>query len=229
MRLISFYLLLILSAAQPAYALDLDLRHSTSELIDFSFLIDSSTIEFTDNTKVVDTDITRFGVLSYHVPESGPHFGFALGYSYGDLSNHPTFQAIDMDGWYVGILVRGMAYETERVAISLEAQYTYQDLNGADTTRTASLSWNEYSVNATLHVAVSKALRIYVAPLYGGVDATYQYQVQGSAGQSEKLEANSNAGFLAGLRYKLDKRDFVSLEYRDYTFTGAVLSFRRLF
>ncbi|WP_455201711.1 outer membrane protein [Kaarinaea lacus] len=219
----------MLNAAPAVYALDLDLRHSTSELIDFSFLINSSTIEFTDSDTVVDTDITRFGVLSYHVPSSGPHFGFALGYSYGDLSNHPTFQSIDMDGWYVGILVRGMAYESERMAISLEAQYTYQDLSGADTTRTASLSWNEYSVNATLHVALTKALRIYAAPLYGGVDATYQYQVQGTAGQSDKLEANNNAGFLAGLRYKLDKRDFVSLEYHDYTFTGAVLGFRRLF
>ena len=115
------------------------------------------------------------------------------------------------------------------MAISLEAQYTYQDLNGADTTRTASLSWNEYSVNATLHVAVTKSLRVFAAPLYGGVDATYQYQTQGTPSQSVKLEADNNAGFLVGLRYKLDKRDFVSLEYHDYTFKGAVLGFRRLF
>jgi len=219
----------MLNVAQPVYALDLDLRHSTSELIDFSFLIDSSTIEFTDNDTVVETDITRFGILSFNVPISGPHFGFSLGYSYGDLKNHPQFQPIDMDGWYVGILVRGMAYETERFSISMEAQYTYQDLNGADNIRTASLSWNEYSANVTFHFAVTKALRAFAAPLYGGVDASYQYQEQGSPSQSVSLEAKNNAGFLAGLRYKLDKRDFVSLEYHDYTFTGAVLSFRRLF
>ena len=221
----------MLCATQPIYALDLDLRHSTSELIDFSFLIDSSTVEFTDNDNnaVAETDITRFGVLSYHVPTSGPHFGFSLGYSFGDFKNHPMFQPIDMDGWYGGILVRGMAYESERLAISLEAQYTYQDLSGSDTTRTASLSWNEYSVNATFHFAVSKALRIFAAPLYGGVDASFQYQDQGNPSQSVNLEAENNTGYLAGLRYKLDKRDFVSLEYHDYTFKGAVLGFRRLF
>ena len=213
------------------FALDLDLRHSTSELIDFSFLIDSSTIEFTDkdNNAAAETDITRFGILSFHVPTSGPHFGFSLGYSFADFKNHPQFQPTELDGWYIGILVRGMAHESERMAISLEAQYTYQDLNGADSLKSASLSWNEYSVNATLHFAVTKALRVFVAPLYGGVDASYQYQEQGNPSQSVNLEAENNAGFLAGLRYKLDKRDFVSLEYHDYTFKGAVLGFRRLF
>ena len=220
----------MLNVAQPVYALDLDLRHSESELIDLAFLIDDSSIEFAANDIVVDTDITRFGVVSYNVPDSGPQFGFSLGYAYADLKNYPQFQAIDMDGWYVGILVRGIAYETERFCISLEAQYTYQDLSGADNTAIASLSWNEYAANITFHFAATKALRVFAAPIYGGIDATYQYQDQGTLlNQSISLEAENNAGYLAGLRYKLDKRDFVSLEYHDYTFAGAVLSFRHLF
>ena len=166
-------------------------------------------------------------VWTFDVPESGPHFGLALGYSFGDLSNHPVFQPIDMDGWYVGILVRGIAYETARLAVSMEARYIFQDLNGADLTRSASLRWNEYAVNATLHVALGESLRVFAAPVYGDINATYREQ--GTVNQSIKLNANNNAGFLAGLRYKLDARDFVSLQYQDYTYTGVVLRFRRLF
>ncbi len=214
---------------QSCYALDLDIRQSSANLLDFSFIIDSSTIEYFDENykTVVDVDLTRTGVLVYDVPESGPHFGLALGYSFGDLSNHPVFQPIDMDGWYVGILVRGIAYETARFAITMEGQYIYQDLNGADTTRSASLRWNEYAVNATFHIALNEGWRLFAAPVYGDINATYRDQ--DIVNQTLKITANTNTGFLGGIRYKMGTRDFVSLQYQEYTYRGAVLRFRRLF
>ncbi len=208
-------------------AMDFDIRSSYDNVLDFSFIIDHSTIDLATNGTVIETNIDHVGVLVFDVPEHGPHFGLALGYAFGDFNNNPLFQPIDMDGWYIGVLARGIAYESARVTLTMEGRYIYQDISGGNETRNASLSWDEYSLNVTFHVAISGALRFFAAPVYGDVDA--RYRERGADNQTVKLESDSNAGFLAGLRYKLDQREFVSLQYQDHVFTGVTLRFRRLF
>jgi len=224
-----FILLVTLASTswEPVFALDLDVRTSPTNALDFSFLIDFSTIDLVEDATVIETNINRAGVVVYDVPESGPHFGLALGYAYGDFSSNPLYQPITMDGWYIGILARGIIFESRRVAVSLEGYFIYQDISGSNDVTSASLSWNEYSVNATLNVALTKQLRFYAAPVYGGVVATYRER--GASDLTVKMDNDVDTGYFAGLRYLLDARESVSLQYQDAVFTGVALNFRRLF
>lgn len=224
-----FLPLLILTSAylKPAFALDLDVRNSSADILDFSFLIDFSTIDLVENTTVIETNINRAGVVVFDVPESGPHFGLALGYAYGDFNNNPLHQPISMDGWYIGVLVRGFAFESRRFAVSFEGYFNYQSISGSNDVNSASLSWNEYSLNVTLSIAIASHLQVFAAPVYGGIDATYRER--GTSDLTVKMDNDTDVGYFAGLQYKLDKRESVSLQYQDAVFTGVALNFRRLF
>jgi hypothetical protein len=213
--------------SNPASALDFDIRNSYANVLDFSFIIDHSTVDLMENGTPIKTNINRVGILVFDIPENGLHFGLALGYAFGDFNNNPLFQPIDMDGLYIGVLARGVAYESARMALTMEGRYFYQDMSGSDETRNASLSWDEYSLNVTLHVALSGTLRFFAAPVYGDVDA--RYRERGADNLTVKLESESNAGFLAGLHYKVERREFISLQYQDHVFTGVMLRFRRFF
>ena len=212
---------------RPVFALDLDIRSSSASLLDFSFLIDHSTVDLTTDNTLIETNINRVGVLTIDVPESGPQFGLALGYAYGDFNNNPLFEPNDMDGWYIGILARGVLYDSGNMAVTMEGRYIYQDISGGDESKDVSLSWNEYALNVTLHMAVTGTLRLVVAPVYGGVDTTYRER--GTVNQTVKMDSDNNAGLLAGLRYQLDPREFISLHYQDAVFTGVLVQFQRLF
>ena len=222
-------LLLVLTCAcwQPALALDLDIRTSSASVLDFSFLIDHSTVDLKEDNTVIETNIDRVGILVFDVPEHGPHFGFALGYVFGDFNNNPLYQPLDMDGWYIGVLARGLAYRSQRITISLEARYIYQDMSGRDDLRDVALSWDEYLLNVTFAVALTGNLHFFAAPVYGDVDA--RYRERSALNQTVKMDSDNNAGFFAGVQYKLDERESVSLQYQDHVFTGILLDFKRLF
>lgn len=208
-------------------ALDLDIRSSSANVLDFSFVIDHSEVDLQSDNTVVETNLNRIGVLAFDVPETGPHFGLALGYAFGDFNNNPLFQPVDMDGWYIGVLARGLAYESKRLVVSLTGAYIYQDISGSNDVRETSLSWNEYSFDITVHVALTRALRFFTAAVYGDIDA--RYRERGANDQTVKMDSEKNLGFLAGLRYQLDQRESVSLQYQDHLSQGVVLNFRRLF
>ena len=208
-------------------ALDLDVRTSSASVLDFSFLIDHSTVDLKEDNTVIETNIDRVGILVFDVPEHGPHFGFALGYVFGDFNNNPLYQPLDMDGWYIGVLARGLAYRSQRITISLGARYIYQDMSGSDDLRDVALSWNEYLLNVTFAVALTGNLHFFAAPVYGDVDA--RYRERSALNQTVKMDSDNNAGFFTGVQYKLDERESVSLQYQDHVFTGILLDFKRLF
>ena len=226
MRLL-LLLVLICACWQPALALDLDVRTSSASVLDFSFLIDHSTVDLKEDNTVIETNIDRVGILVFDVPEHGPHFGFALGYVFGDFNNNPLYQPLDMDGWYIGVLARGRAYRSQRITISLEARYIYQDMSGSDDLRDVALSWNEYLLNVTFAVALTGNLHFFAAPVYGDVDA--RYRERSALNQTVKMDSDNNAGFFTGVQYNLDERESVSLQYQDHVFRGILLDFKRLF
>ena len=212
---------------KPVFALDLDVRSSSANMLDFSFLVDFSTIELVEDTTAIETNINRAGVVVYDVPESGPHFGLALGYAFGDFNSNPLYQPISMDGWYIGILARGIVLESGRFVAAFEGYFIYQDISGSNDVTNASLSWNEFSINATLKIALTKHLQLYAAPVYGGVAATYRER--GSSDITVKMDNDVDVGYFAGLQYLLDARESVSLQYQDAVFKGVTLNFRRIF
>ena len=227
MRLLLLFLVLTCACWQPALALDLDVRTSSANVLDFSFLIDHSTVDLKADNTVIETNVDRVGILVFDVPAHGPHFGLALGYVFGDFNNNPLYQPLDMDGWYIGVLARGLAYQSQRSMIFLEARYIYQDMSGSDDLRDVALSWDEYLLNVTFTVALTGKLHFFAAPVYGDVDA--RYRERGALNQTVKMDSDNNAGFFTGVQYKLDERESVSLQYQDHVFTGILLDFKRLF
>ena len=215
-------------ASRQAMALDLDIRSSAANILDFSFLLEHSTIDLERNGEVVETNLERIGILTYDVPDSGPHFGLALGYAFSDFTTNNLFQSLDMDGFYIGLSARGFVYESQRLSLMLEGHYIYQSVEGHDNeNNTATLSWNEYALSATATYALSGAFRVYAAPEFSDIQATYRER--GAISQTVKLDSDNQTGFHAGIRYRLNNREFVSVQYNNAAVQGVVFRFRRLF
>lgn len=229
MRLTAAVTALIMSAiSAPVMALDLDVRSSAASTLDFSLLLEHSTVDLENNGQVIETNLERVGILTIDAPATGPHFGLALGYAFSDFTSNNQYLPLDMDGYYLGLFVRQFVYESPRLSLMVQGQYTYQDVSGADRdNNTATLRWDEYSVAAVATLALTPAFRIYAAPVYGDVRATYRER--GTVAQTVKFESHSRQGFFAGLRYRLDRREFISAQYNNASFQGVVLRFRRLF
>jgi hypothetical protein len=228
-RLAAAFVVLVISAiSAPVMALDLDVRSSAANTLDFSLLLEHSTVDLENNGQVIEANLERVGILTIDVPAAGPHFGLALGYAFSDFTSNNQYLFLDMDGYYLGLFVRQFVYESPRFILMVQGQYTYQDVNGADSdNNTTSLRWDEYSVAATATLAVTPAFRIYAAPVYGDVHATYRER--GTVTQTVKLDSNNRQGFFAGLRYRLNRREFISAQYNNAAIQGVVLRFRRLF
>jgi hypothetical protein len=228
-RLTAAFAALIISAiSTPIMALDLDVRSSAANTLDFSLLLEHSTLDLENNGKVIETNLERVGVLTIDVPAEGPHFGLALGYAFSDFTTNNRYLSVDMDGFYIGLFVRQFVYESPYLSLMLQGQYVYQDVSGTDRDEnTSSLRWDEYSVAVTASLAVTPAFHIYAAPVYGDVHATYRER--SAVIQTVKLDSNNRQGFFAGLRYQLNRSESVSAQYTNAAFQGVVLRFRRLF
>lgn len=226
---ILFSILLFCLAGQQAGALDLDVRSSAANILDFSLLLEHSNIDLELNGEVIETNLERIGILAYDVPEHGVHLGLALGYAFSDFNTNSRFPSLDMDGYYLGVSARGILFDSPRWLIMVEGQYLYQSVQGhnSDNTTTATLSWNEYSVTAMVNLALGGGLRLFAAPVYSGIQSSYRER--GTLDQTFKLSAARHGGFLGGLRYQLNNREFVSMQYTRAAAQGVVFRFRRLF
>jgi len=208
-------------------ALDLDVRSDRSHVLDFSLLVEHSTLALEVNGATIDTNLQRIGILSFDVPASGPSFGLALGYAFSDFSTNPVYSTHSMDGYYIGIAVQGYLMNTQVLSLLVTGQYLYQSVNGSEADDEFSLAWNEISAQLIFGTRVFDPVLLFGGASYGDVDATYRQT--GSIHLTDNMATSQNTGFVTGLRYAMNRREFISVYYQHGYSQGGVLQFQKYF
>lgn len=214
-------------ASYNANAFDLDVRSSKANVLDFSLLIEHSSVTLENDESDAKFNLERIGILSFDAPISGPHFGLALGYAFSDIANDDVYEPISMDGYYIGVAVRGYVFRLENLSLQLSGHYLYQSVSGSEGQQEASLSWNEFSAKAIATFRVTKPLHIFVGSVWATIDATYREK--GAIRFTDSFDNKNNTGYLAGIGYQLNRLESLSVHYQQAHTEGVVLRFRKLF
>ena len=210
-----------------ASAFDLDVRSSKANVLDFSLLIEHSSITLENDETNVEFNLERIGILSFDVPSSGPHFGLALGYAFSDIADDDVYEPISMDGYYIGVAVRAYVLNLDNLSLQLTGQYLYQSVSGSEGQQEASLSWNEFSAKAIATYRVTNALHIFAGPIWATIDATYREK--GPIRFTDSFDNKNNTGYFAGIGYQLNRLEYLGVQYQQAHTEGVVLRFRKLF
>lgn len=211
----------------PANALDLDVRSNRSNILDFSLQIEHSKIDFENTALNLTSNLERIGIISIDVPSKGPHFGLLLGYAFTDFSQNSSYETLGMDGYYIGVSVRGYLPIRDALSLSLHGHYVYQSVDGKDDQRSASLSWDEFSATALLEYSINDIGIIFVGANAGVIEA--RYRESGTANSSVDLDNENDEGAIVGFSYEINRLEHFSISYQQAVKKGVLLRFRKLF
>jgi len=217
----------ILLISNTVKALDLDVRSSRTSRLDFSVLIDRSSIEMENDNASVELDLSRFGIVSIEVPASGPQFGLLLGYAYADFSDSNSYESIAMDGYYLGVSVRVNMITYSALTIAVAGHYLYQSVDGEDNQAKASLTWDEFSAALILGYRLGATGELYGAVQTASLDGRYRYD--GLTSTRDDLENKNRQGAEAGFTYYINRLETVGIIYHRGFSDGFSLQFRKLF
>lgn len=218
---------IVIAQTGTAQALDLDVRSSRANRLDFSLQLEHTSIDLDNGTSVVELNRERIGIVSIEVPMSGPQFGLLLGYAYADFSSNNIYESIAMDGYYLGVSVLVNVIKYENIALAVQGHYLYQSIDGKEDQAKASLSLDEFSVSALLKYQIQS-----MGQFYAGVSATSiegRYRYNGATNVSVDFENEEQQGVLAGFDYYLSRLETIGISYQAGSINGVSLRFRKLF
>ena len=213
--------------SEEVNALDLDVRSSRSSMLDVSLQIERASVDFESSSAELTANLRRIGIISIDVPSSGPQFGLLLGYAFSDFSNTSSFGAIDMDGYYIGVLARGTLLRHGPLSLSLLGHYLYQSVDGAADMNVASLDWDELSATAQIEYRLDSIGVLFAGFKTGSIDA--HYKERGAVNTSIYLDDKNKQGFVAGFSYEVNRLEFLSVSYQSANSEGVALRFQKWF
>lgn len=223
---ITFAIALLLSF-ESAFALDLDVRSNKSSRLDFSLVIDNGSVEVEDDFTEAELDLLRIGIVSFEVPSTGPQFGLLLGYAYVDFAGNTAYETLEMDGYYLGIAVRGYLVQQQHFSLSIYSHYLYQSVDGKQDEASATLSWEELLAEVVLEYRLQSIGVLYAGFNGGLVDTRYRYR--GNVNARVDLENKNQSGALIGFHYTLNPLETVGIRVQRSAISGVQLQFRKLF
>lgn len=226
-KLCRFFLLFLFMLSESALALDLDVRSNRSSRLDFSLVIDHASADVESDSADLEINLERLGIVSIEVPPDGPQFGLLLGYAYADFSSNPSVETLKMDGYYIGVSVRGYLVKQQNLSLSLSSYYLYQSVDGRDDQATASLSWDELSADLSLQYRTGSFGILQVGYNTAVIDARYRYN--GVSNSSDDLDNRNRHGVVIGFSYQIDRLETVGIRYQRSAIEGVALEFRKIF
>lgn len=216
----------ILFQSQAASALDLDVRSSPYNQLDFSLSISILETELFDANTSSRIKFRRIGINSYDVPADGVHFGGHLGYAYSSQDRIEATRGLDLNGYYLGLGARVPLIEQQAFQAQCILDYIYQSVNGAGTEQTVRLYWHEYQAGLKLSTAIDR-IELAAGLYFKKIDATQV--ASGNIQETLFLANNDKTQAIFGLRYFLSRDERVGVQISSGTTQGLDFLFQKLF
>lgn len=206
--------------------LDMDVRSSRANQLDFSLSIDIMETELSSATTTTKIKFRRIGINSFDVPAEGVQLGGHIGYAYTSQDRIPATQGLDLNGYYLGLGMRLPMLERQYFRALLNADYIYQSVNGARSGQDASRYWHEYQAGLTLQSHIHPLL-LSVGLNYTKIDATQE--ANGDIQETLFLDNNTHTQILFGVNYLLNIDEQVGLHFFSGTSQGIGFLFQKMF
>lgn len=221
LTLLCFYLI-----PQTAAALDMDIRTSPSNYLDFALWISNNETTLKDHALSTRIKYRRIGVTAFDVSAQRVRFGILLGSAYTSQDDINATQGMDLNGYYVGLGMRVPLLELEMLRARFEAGYLYQEVSGATETQKVTRDWHEYNAGLLLNVPLGD-IELLAGLYYQRFDATQT--ASGDIQQTLFLENDDTLQHRLGIDYRVAPGEHVGLHYHSGASRGVQLKFQKLF
>jgi len=208
-------------------ALDLDVRNRRSDELDFSLILEHFTMEISTNQAKVKANFDRIGIVSFEVPVSGPSFGLLLGNAFSDFSSNDVYHSQGLSGYYVGVAVQGYLVSSQWLSLLARGQYVYQGMRGIENSNEYTLTWSATDAQLIAETRITYPVWLYGGTVYSNFYGSYRER--GEVYLTDNIKNTRKVGYLAGIRYSLDQRESVGIEYQDGYRNSVKLQFQKYF
>lgn len=213
-----------------AQAINLDIRSSSDNTLDFSLVLSNKITELADGQAIAQTTaktrVRRVGITSTDIPQHGIRFGLQLGYAYIHQDDIAATRGMPLNGYYTGLGFQLPVFVSTRLNAFFVGNYTWQSVKGVATLQSVSLEWNE--INAGLLATLKLArFNLMAGILYSFIDATQT--ATGDIRETLFMESDNNKMSQLGLDYVVAEGEFVGVHLFNGSARGVELQFRKLF
>ena len=206
--------------------LDMDVRSSPNNQLDFSLSIDILETTLANANTSTRIKFRRIGINSFDVPAQGIQLGGRLGYAYTSQDQVSATQGLDLNGYYLGLGMRWPMVEQAYLKMNFIADYLYQSVNGSSGEQSASRYWHEYRAGITLSTHIQPVL-ITTGLYYEKIDATQE--ATGTIQETRFLDNDTKTQATLSLHYLLLDNEQVGLQLSAGSAKGISFIFQKLF
>ena len=217
----------MLSLTCHCYALDLDVRNRNSDALDFALVLEHFDMEIDAIGATVKANFDRIGIQSFSVPVSGPSFGLLLGNAYSDFSNNSVYQSQGLSGYYIGVAVQGYLLNSQILSFLASGQYIYQGMRGSEDGNDYSMTWSTFDAQLIAETRMVYPVWLFGGVNYGNIDGIYRER--GTVHLTDNIKNSHKVGYLAGIRYSLNQRESVTMQYQHGYRNSVKLLFQKYF
>ena len=219
-------LLILCLLPQSAAALDMDIRTSPADYLDFALWISNNETTLKDRNQSTRIKYQRIGVSTFTVSPEPVQMGLYLGYAFTNEDDIAATQGMNLNGYYLGLGMRAPLLEQERLQLRLEADYVYQQVDDGTDTQNVKLNWNEVDAGVLMTVPLGY-VQLLAGLYYQHFDATQT--ASGTIQQTLFLENDTTLQQRIGINYNVAPGEHVGLHYHSGASRGVQLKFQKLF
>jgi hypothetical protein len=212
--------------AQTATALDMDIRTSPANRLDFAVWLSNNKTTLSDHTVSTRIKYQRIGVAAFDVPARGAQLGMQLGYASTSQDDVSAARGMDLNGYYLGLGLRVPLLEATRFKARFEAGYIYQDVKDSTESQKVSLDWHEYNAGLLASVPLQR-VELQAGLFYQRFDATQT--ASGTIQQTLFLKNEDTLQQRLGINYRVAPDEHVGLHFHSGASQGVQLEFQKLF
>ena len=136
---------------------------------DFALTLLNSDIDLRNGNEHYPVALDRINFSIYSLEEKNIQFGFNTGSSYLSLDNDVALAGVSLDGYHMGLAVRG--HYGSNPQLGVHADYRYQETRNETATQSSTLSWHEWTVAATGKIRLGQRIGLTLGMAYSEIKA----------------------------------------------------------
>jgi hypothetical protein len=179
--------------------------------VDFALHLRAQDVEVDYDDNANDDVIERRSLsVSFYEPlNSAVKVGFLAGRTFVTQDGRLATRGMDLDGYFLGLSVKSEMPVSERLALRLDADYSYHDLDGDTDEQDTSLEWHQLDLQLGVATTLTRSLglvaggRLYYAD---GEERTF-----GESDQTVDFSEAGDAGYFVGLELITDPSGYIGI------------------
>ena len=193
--------------------------------VDFSLSFSRKDLDLKSSSTTYSVRLRRINAKLSNEISQNINIGLILGSNFISQENDVATAGLSLNGNHIGFALNGIFGNDLRLGIN--ASDIYQEANGGNTLRTASIAWHEWMTEATLRFKLGTHWAILAGAGIMGLDA--DRRVSGDINETIRMELTDNFQGKLAIEIFTAPADRIRLTLNQGAFNGPQLTFAHAF